>query len=369
MKSLKHYLFLAAMLLIGATIASCTPEEEQKPEVKVPAVQITAGEVTDSTLSFTVLPENAENVRYSYYEKTADFVVPAYSDIIANGTEIDATKQTVQTIKDLKAETLYVIVVAAYGSELTVGKTLEMTTAEEPVKEPEVLDITFEAADYAFVLDAGEVQYIYFSNEDYELSIKFNTTDPIAAGTYTASLETVANTFSKESALFIAGIEAPYNIKEGTIIVEGNTDNFNFTFDLVLNDELGTIVKATYEGVVEGMVDPNLDQSLFINAKYEGTVETEALDIVFYRADGDCFHMPIFPYEGYEGTYTVAANYEVGEIDYMNAGFDGGGYPDFGNTVTITKQDKYWRVEFNITDMEKADPLVGTYVGPIVDLP
>lgn len=166
MKTFKHYLYLAAMLLVGVTLGSCSddttdPVDPEPPVVNDPTIVLAAGEATDTTLSFTITPEYADEVRYAYFEAGEE--LPYYADLIASATVAEVAAKT-YLIKDLKPETTYVIVAAAAGNGKIVGDKLEMTTAEEPE-----VPITV-----AIELKAGEVKPL-------SLSFTYTTTDATAA--------------------------------------------------------------------------------------------------------------------------------------------------------------------------------------------
>ena len=109
-------------------------KEDPEP-VKQPKVSVTAGTATENSVSFTVTPTDAERCAYVCLE--ASEAVPAAETILKDGVQIDAAKESTQTVENLKAETSYNIVAAVQNGELSaVSTTLSMTTlkAEEPDK-------------------------------------------------------------------------------------------------------------------------------------------------------------------------------------------------------------------------------------------
>lgn len=63
MKGLKLFFSVACATLLSASFVSCSDDEEPitPPEpVKDPSVTVTAGVAAETTLSFTITPENAE---------------------------------------------------------------------------------------------------------------------------------------------------------------------------------------------------------------------------------------------------------------------------------------------------------------------
>ncbi len=404
MKSLKHFLNLAVALSACLAISSCNPEEPEGPvdEGKIPSVKLVADTVTATTITFVITPADAEQVRYAYYEKTSDFTAPSYTDLMTQGVETSATEPSTITVENLTTDLTYVVMVAAYGNEMTVGQTLEMIPVAEKVEVPtlpEELNLTFDSAEY----DGGWIdymmQYIYFTSEEYTFNLEIDNSELITAGTYTPSMMGEPGTFSNFSYIMSNTEPSLYAaVVDGSITIEIDGDNYKFTFDLILSNETQEeiIMKGTYEGVVTGLGNNNgnednpgedqngpdfpelpdgeSDSEFFTVAWCSGITET-ITTLNFATTYGTrIFTMPIYPYEGYEGTYVVGWEGKVGEIDYMTSGCNDGGYPNPGNlenninTVTITRSGENWKVEFNLKSMSDTDPIVGTYEGPITDL-
>ena len=125
-------LFLA-LLALPLMFVACN-EDKPVDKVKDATVTVTAGTATENTLSFTVASTNAEKVAYLVVEGDA----PTASEILTNGTAVDANKSVELTATELKAETKYTIVAAAQNSKGVVKNSIEMTTlaAETPGPDP-----------------------------------------------------------------------------------------------------------------------------------------------------------------------------------------------------------------------------------------
>ena len=121
-------LFLA-LLALPLMFVACN-EDKPVDEVKDATVTVTAGTATENTLSFTVASTNADKVAYLVVEGDA----PTASEVLTNGTAVDANKSVELTATELKAETKYTIVAAAQNSKGVVKYSIEMTTlaAETP---------------------------------------------------------------------------------------------------------------------------------------------------------------------------------------------------------------------------------------------
>ena len=115
-------LFLA-LLALPLMFVACN-EDKPVDEVKDATVTVTAGTATENTLSFTVASTNADKVAYLVVEGDA----PTASEVLTNGTAVDANKSVELTATELKAETKYTIVAAAQNSKGVVKNSIEMTT-------------------------------------------------------------------------------------------------------------------------------------------------------------------------------------------------------------------------------------------------
>ncbi len=96
-----------------------------KPED--PTVSVTAGAVTNSTITFSVTSTNAEKVTYVV---TTD-EVPETDLILVNGTDIDINTTVEVTIKDLTPGTTYKVKAAARTGVVRVGSEIVEITTEE----------------------------------------------------------------------------------------------------------------------------------------------------------------------------------------------------------------------------------------------
>ncbi len=358
MNKFKHFLYMAVMLLVGITMGACSEDEtepNEEPVKKNPSILVTAGSVTENSISFTVTPTDAEEVRFAYYEKTEGFTAPAYIDVLAEGTAIDNKAASNQKVENLNSGTTYVVIAVAAGNELVAGQTIEMTTSEEPVtvavalEAGEVKPLSFEftatptdatklhwaayekgtpapvieevlenenvleankantvlvrevkpATTYVVVAVAADAKhtvyeeleittaeanltfdaaykladkssgdfnpYLQFACEDYVLEVDFYHLDNpgayLPAGTYTYSTEGDSGVFSNYSVIKYKEngntLDAPkLRFSAGTITVTITEKSYKFDFDLTLaadGDEIGGAVKATYEGLVNGM--------------------------------------------------------------------------------------------------------------------
>lgn len=127
----KYFKWLAfTSLAVGMTALTCSCDDNKEPSPDSDdfvTLSLTAGEATESTLSFMIeSTENADLVAYSCI--TEDQTVPDAAALFENGTTSEpGTKQ--HLIENLDANTSYIIVAAAKAGELTSRvKTIKMQT-------------------------------------------------------------------------------------------------------------------------------------------------------------------------------------------------------------------------------------------------
>ncbi len=461
---------MAVMLLVGVTAASCGGDDTDTPTVNDPAVSLSVGTVTDTTVGFTVTPSNADIVRYGCYEKVEGFVAPDYAEVLAEGVEVNAKAASTQTVENLKPGTTYVVVAAASGNGKVAGHSIEMTTASEPVtvavavvirevdsssvsffvtptdavdlhwavyeigtEAPTVEDVL--ANDNALPVDEGSLvkaeglksattyivmavatdgknavyrttsatteeesiiftaatklvdvsaennPVVRFTNDRYTFDVDFyhEQSDFLTAGEYMFDVSTYyIGTFSGKSVLKTAdGTEL--GLYSGSIFVGIVEKSYHIAFEIELDDE--SAFTAVYEGAIENMEiiekepeDPT--KKIFDTAVYGGTTDLDSTIIDFATADGSkSFKFCFFPYEGYEGTYTMSLDYTSGVVDYYSSALhsmtSNGAWPIVTpeNNVVISKVGDNWKVVFNLVAMDDGSTVVGTYEGPIDNLP
>ena len=104
-----------------------------------PAVVLTPGTPTSTTLSFTAALTDPETAAYVCLEKTEGLTVPAAEEILRDGTDLPVSADVTE-IRDLKPGTTYIVAVAASNKTVYSDvKTVEMTT-DQAVEGPIVFD-------------------------------------------------------------------------------------------------------------------------------------------------------------------------------------------------------------------------------------
>ncbi len=118
--------------MTAATVgfSSCKDEDSEPGPSGDPSLALTAGEVSDVTIKFTIVPENAQKVAYMVLEEGAE--VPDAKTIMSSGKKGTATKERTYTEQGLTAQTTYVVVAAASnGEKFSEVEQITMTTSEK----------------------------------------------------------------------------------------------------------------------------------------------------------------------------------------------------------------------------------------------
>ncbi len=148
--------FACRALLAGLLVcfgAGCSDDdpEEGGGEV-VPSVKIENPSVSENSVTFTIVPENAESCAYVYYAESAE--AQSAEQILASGTPVDADKSSTVTISDLEYDTKYYFVAAVKSTTGNVAvASVDQTTSGKPVTDlgdPANTYMVFEAGDYEF---------------------------------------------------------------------------------------------------------------------------------------------------------------------------------------------------------------------------
>ena len=163
---------LLALLALPLFFVACDNDNPQVDELLDPTVEVTAGEATENSLTFTVASTEAEKVAYLVVEGAE---APTASEVLANGTSIEVNKSVALTATDLKAETEYTIVAAAQNVKAVVKATASMTTAKggetpgpDPKPEPDteefvakyiVTDYANEDGMHIYVFELGDMDW------------------------------------------------------------------------------------------------------------------------------------------------------------------------------------------------------------------
>ena len=96
------------------------PEEPNVPEVLNPSVELIINSTTETSISFTLIPQNATSVRYAVYGQ--DETLPTVEELMTPGGDkagrpADAVVEDTYTVTDLQVATVYTVVAAAMNAD------------------------------------------------------------------------------------------------------------------------------------------------------------------------------------------------------------------------------------------------------------
>ena len=87
-------ILLLMLSFVALALTSC------REEVVEPKISLTAGEVTETTISFTATPADAEKCAYKVVLATEE--LPTDAVVLAQGIQIEAKAESKQTVSDLQ---------------------------------------------------------------------------------------------------------------------------------------------------------------------------------------------------------------------------------------------------------------------------
>ena len=123
------------MAIIIAVFAACSGSNDNDENVALlaPTVELAAGDVATTLLTFTISPQHATRCAYVCIPKGE--TEPSVQGVLSEGENINTQKVSTVTVDGLKAGTVYVILVAVENEKGTALQRLEMATAQEVVSD------------------------------------------------------------------------------------------------------------------------------------------------------------------------------------------------------------------------------------------
>ena len=261
-------LFLA-LLALPLFMVACEPDTPVVDEAKEPTVAVTPGLTAEKAITFTITSTDAEKVAYLVIEGTE---APTASEVLANGTAVEANKSVEIKAGDLKAATEYTIVAAAQNSNAVVKTTATMTTkeAETPGPGPTPEAEKFVATHIFTVYENVDGMHVYY------FEVGDNTWGSngwgVDGGTY-------------YSFAIIAGAKGNGILPKGTYVLSEYTNantiipDYAFRYQMVDGDLANGVevyADATLE-ISDGKIEANIelgDGSIY-NVVYEGDLAVE----------------------------------------------------------------------------------------------
>ena len=312
---IKHLLsFLLALPLL---FVAC---EENKPvdEVKDPTIELTAGQATEFTLSFTIATTEATDVAWLAIE--ASEATPTASEVLANGTKVEANKSVECTATELEDGTEYTIVAAVKNSKAVEKKEIKMTT----------IAATEETTHFKRTSEA-EVE---FTAEGGKGEIEYEIINPVEGTEVEATADVVWITVT-------AGEKISF-------VVEGNT-----TTDAREGKITAKYGELSFDVKVKQAAKPNdqpIDEEVSFTAsvyevQYYGTEYSTAYNYLVYLSDnglnengnykqnGEYYMLDIYAADSAENNQFTLPNGKYTASDTSNAGTFGIG--DYGAHIKI----------------------------------
>lgn len=151
---IKHLLLTAVALPL--LFVACK-QNDPVDEVKNPTIELTAGEATDSSLSFTITTTEAESVAWLAIESSE--ATPTASEVLANGTKVEANKSVECSATDLEQNTEYTIVAAVKNSKAVDKKEIKMTTESSDPASTQFKRKSAAEAEFTAEGGKGEIEY------------------------------------------------------------------------------------------------------------------------------------------------------------------------------------------------------------------
>lgn len=131
---MKKFLLTLSALSMALFFIGCSDNETDEVKTYPDAVvELTAGEATFESLSFTLETSEASEVAWTIQK--SDATAPDAAAVLANGTKVEANKTLNLKAEALEAETAYTIYAAANNADKSKATlaTVEMTTVAAPV--------------------------------------------------------------------------------------------------------------------------------------------------------------------------------------------------------------------------------------------
>lgn len=312
---IKHlFYFLVALPML---FVACE-ENDKVDEVKNPTIELTAGEATESSLSFTIKTTEATDVAWLAIE--ASEATPTASEVLANGTKVEANKSVECTATDLEENTEYTIVAAVKNSKAVEKKEIKMTTE---TSDPEATQFKRTSeAEVEFTADGGKGE------------IEYEIVNPIEGTEVEAEADVVWITVT-------AGEKISY-IVEGNTTTEAREGKITAKYgDLSFEVKVKQAAKQN-DGPVEGEV--NFTASVY-EVQYYGTEFSAAYNYLVYLSDtgltedgiykqnGEYYMLDIYAADSAENNNYTLPNGKYNASETPNAGTFGIG--DYGAHIKV----------------------------------
>ena len=312
---IKHLLLTAVALPL--LFVACK-QNDPVDEVKNPTIELTAGEATEFTLSFTINTTEAESVAWLAIE--ASEATPTASEVLANGTKVEANKSVECTATGLEDGTEYTIVAAVKNSKAVDKKEIKMTTIAATEETTQFKRKSATEAEFTAEGGKGEIEY--------EIINPIEGTEVEAE----ADVEWIAVTVGEKIAFVVEGNTAT-EAREGKITAKYGELSFEV--------KVKQAAKPNDQPVDE---EVNFTASVY-EVQYYGTEFSAAYNYLVYLSDtgltedgiykqnGEYYMLDIYAADSAENNNYTLPNGKYTASDTSNAGTFGIG--DYGAHIKI----------------------------------
>lgn len=312
---IKH--LLLTVVALPLLFVACK-QNDPVDEVKNPTIELTAGEATDSSLSFTITTTEAESVAWLAIE--ASEATPTASEVLANGTKVEANKSVECSATDLEQNTEYTIVAAVKNSKAVDKKEIKMTTEASDPASTQFKRKSAAEAEFSAEGGKGEIEY--------EIVNPIEGTEVEAE----ADVEWIAVTVGEKIAFVVEGNTAT-EAREGKITAKYG----ELSFDVKVKQA----AKQNDQPVDE---EVNFTASVY-EVQYYGTEYSAAYNYLVYLSDtglsedgiykqnGEYYMLDIYAADSAENNSYTLPNGKYTASETPNAGTFGIG--DYGAHIKV----------------------------------
>lgn len=355
--NMKKWIFkVMALVALTAAFVSCKDEEGEKI-APAPTVELTPGETTTTSLSFTVVPTNAVKCSWYCEEKTENSALLSANEIFSNGTVLDEVKTQVVSVANLKADTEYVISAAVeneVGEQATVKELLTIRTdAEQETStgmKVEISDVVTTVNSITLTVTSKNAEFSAYTWEEIVDGVApdYDAADVVSKGKRLGSNnETVTITGLKDNTPYMlyAACEAADSYDKVMTKIEVTTKPLDAPTEIIEQN----FSKVEFKHVVNG----KNNVLAFTNNDYTLNLELISNDENKYK--------PFIPVHGYKyeksgvlNDWSITAFSNIiskdgAEIDFekgsVDVKYDNGIYTITGSLITV--ENKEFKMTFN----------------------
>lgn len=312
---IKH--LLLTVVALPLLFVACK-QNDPVDEVKNPTIELSAGEATESSLSFTITTTEAESVAWLAIE--ASEATPTASEVLANGTKVEANKSVECSATNLEQNTEYTIVAAVKNSKAVDKKEIKMTTESSDPASTQFKRKSAAEAEFTAEGGKGEIEY--------EIVNPIEGTEVEAE----ADVEWIAVTVGEKIAFVV----------EGNTTTEAREGKITATYgDLSFDVKVKQAAKQNDQPVDE---EVNFTASVY-EVQYYGTEYSAAYNYMVYLSDtglnenghykqnGEYYMLDIYAADSAENNSYTLPNGKYTASETPNAGTFGIG--DYGAHIKI----------------------------------